>query len=153
MEKNRTVLTDINSEGYYAACFSPGSQYYSLRYEGPSIPWQKYWKSETKVSFNRDYISESENIKTYIYFFKTLVLTVIVYPFRFWNSFEWKQRAQKNHVIPLNYLQRSVPRAEKFSDISNNTIIQTRFSELYSNTDSVEALVRALAGPFCRFKF
>ena len=51
MEKNRTLLTDINSEGYYAACFSPGSQYYSLRYEGPSIPWQKVLKIGDKSKF------------------------------------------------------------------------------------------------------
>jgi len=36
-------------------------------------------------------------------------------------------------------------RVEKFSDISSNTIVQTRLNELYSNVDSIEALVGALA--------
>ncbi|CAI2164023.1 5806_t:CDS:10 [Funneliformis geosporum] len=42
--KNRTALTDISNEGYYSASFSPGAQYYNLRYEGPGIPWQKVLK-------------------------------------------------------------------------------------------------------------
>src|SRR3954469_8063607 len=36
-------------------------------------------------------------------------------------------------------------RAEKLSDITNNTEIQKRLQELYSTVDSVEALVGALA--------
>ncbi|CAG8482185.1 9727_t:CDS:10 [Funneliformis mosseae] len=39
-----TPITDISSEGYYSASFSPGAQYYNLLYEGPGVPWQKVLK-------------------------------------------------------------------------------------------------------------
>ncbi|CAB4491492.1 unnamed protein product [Rhizophagus irregularis] len=38
-----------------------------------------------------------------------------------------------------------LPRVEKFSDITNNTVAQARLQETYSTVDSVEALVGALA--------
>ena len=38
-----------------------------------------------------------------------------------------------------------LPRVEKFSDITNNTEVQTRLQALYPTVDSVEALVGALA--------
>lgn len=38
-----------------------------------------------------------------------------------------------------------LPRVEKFSDITNNTVAQARLQGTYSTVDSVEALVGALA--------
>jgi len=82
--KDRKALTDINSEGYYSASFSPGAQYYNLRYEGPEIPWQKVLKIGDNGKFNQDYIILIR--KNFLY--KTIGVNYGYLLFRFWNSFE-----------------------------------------------------------------
>ncbi|CAG8521784.1 4694_t:CDS:10, partial [Racocetra fulgida] len=42
--KTRTALTPTNETAYYSVIFSPGAEYYNLKYEGPDVPWQKVLK-------------------------------------------------------------------------------------------------------------
>ncbi|CAG8569570.1 5544_t:CDS:10 [Ambispora leptoticha] len=42
--KNKTALTDTSKPGQYSVDFSPGTNYYNLKYEGPDLPWQKVLK-------------------------------------------------------------------------------------------------------------
>ncbi|CAG8545177.1 16226_t:CDS:10, partial [Racocetra persica] len=42
--KTRTALTPTDETAYYSVIFSPGAEYYNLKYEGPDVPWQKVLK-------------------------------------------------------------------------------------------------------------
>ncbi|RIA86085.1 heme peroxidase [Glomus cerebriforme] len=74
--------------------------------------------------------------------------------FRFSSTGDFNDIASVDHLrvrdrgIPLYNDVRNaygLSRAEKFSDITSNTVVQARLQEIYSTVDSVEALAGALA--------